>query len=35
MTQLHRVEVRVNGTTYERQVEARELLSDFLRHGLD
>lgn len=30
----HKVSVTVNGTTYERQVEARLLLSDFLRHDL-
>lgn len=29
------VEVVVNGTVYERQVEPRLLLSDFLRHELD
>ncbi|MFL6199084.1 MAG: (2Fe-2S)-binding protein [Thermoanaerobaculia bacterium] len=31
---LHRVKVTVNGRTYERAVEARLLLSDFLRHDL-
>jgi len=31
---LHSVSVDVNGKTYERQVEARTLLSDFLRHEL-
>jgi aerobic carbon-monoxide dehydrogenase small subunit len=31
---LHRVKVTVNGRTYEREVEARLLLSDFLRHDL-
>ncbi|HEX6863657.1 MAG TPA: (2Fe-2S)-binding protein [Thermoanaerobaculia bacterium] len=31
---LHRVKVTVNGKTYEREVEARLLLSDFLRHDL-
>ncbi|MBM3536407.1 MAG: (2Fe-2S)-binding protein [Alphaproteobacteria bacterium] len=30
----HKVSVTVNGTTHERQVEARLLLSDFLRHDL-
>lgn len=30
----HTISVRVNGTTYERTVEARMLLSDFLRHEL-
>ena len=34
MTALHRVSVTVNGKTYEREVEARLLLSDFLRHEL-
>ena len=29
------VSVMVNGTRYERRVEARLLLSDFLRHELD
>jgi carbon-monoxide dehydrogenase small subunit len=28
------IAVKVNGLTYERQVEPRLLLSDFLRHGL-
>jgi len=31
---LLRVKVTVNGRTYEREVEARLLLSDFLRHDL-
>ena len=31
---LHRVKLTVNGRTYEREVEARLLLSDFLRHDL-
>ncbi len=31
----HRVSLKVNGRDYERQVEARLLLSDFLRHELD
>jgi carbon-monoxide dehydrogenase small subunit len=34
MSVLHRVKVTVNGRTYEREVEARLLLSDFLRHEL-
>jgi aerobic carbon-monoxide dehydrogenase small subunit len=34
MSLLHRVKVTVNGRTYEREVEARLLLSDFLRHEL-
>ena len=31
----HRVVVRVNGAAYERTVEPRLLLSDFLRHDLE
>jgi carbon-monoxide dehydrogenase small subunit len=31
---LHAVEVTVNGNVYTREVEARTLLSDFLRHDL-
>jgi aerobic-type carbon monoxide dehydrogenase small subunit (CoxS/CutS family) len=34
MSQLHAVTVTVNGRRYERQVEPRLLLSDFLRHEL-
>src|SRR5512134_1036552 len=34
MSQLLPVRVTVNGKVYERQVEARMLLSDFLRHEL-
>ncbi|NPA91947.1 MAG: (2Fe-2S)-binding protein [Chloroflexi bacterium] len=34
MSELHTVRVTVNGTVYERQVEARMLLSDFIRHEL-
>jgi carbon-monoxide dehydrogenase small subunit len=34
MTKLHPIKVTVNGQVYERQVEARLLLSDFLRHDL-
>ena len=34
MTQRVAVRVRVNGETYERSVEPRLLLSDFLRHEL-
>jgi aerobic-type carbon monoxide dehydrogenase small subunit (CoxS/CutS family) len=30
----HEIELRVNGTDYRRGVEARMLLSDFLRHEL-
>lgn len=33
-TKLHRVRVTVNGVRYERDVEPRLLLSDFLRHEL-
>ena len=33
-TAAHRVAVQVNGKTYEREVESRLLLSDFLRHEL-
>ncbi len=35
MPKLYSIRVTVNGKTYERQVEARLLLSDFLRHELD
>jgi carbon-monoxide dehydrogenase small subunit len=34
MSDLYPISVTVNGTRYERQVEARLLLSDFLRHEL-
>ncbi len=34
MTDVHTIHVTVNGTTYERTVEARMLLSDFIRHEL-
>lgn len=34
MPALHHVSVIVNGTRYERDVEARLLLSDFIRHDL-
>ena len=34
MSKLHSVSVTVNGRTWERQVESRLLLSDFLRHEL-
>src|SRR6185312_7879758 len=34
MTALHTIAVTVNGTRCERAVEARLLLSDFLRHAL-
>jgi len=33
-TDRHRVAVTVNGTRYEREVESRLLLSDFIRHDL-
>ena len=34
MSALHAVSLTVNGQTYQRQVEPRLLLSDFLRHDL-
>lgn len=34
MTQHYSVAIKVNGVSYERSVEARMLLSDFLRHEL-
>jgi carbon-monoxide dehydrogenase small subunit len=34
MTKLFPVSINVNGQVYERQVEARMLLSDFLRHEI-
>ena len=34
MSELHTVKLTVNGQTYERQVEPRLLLTDFLRHEL-
>jgi carbon-monoxide dehydrogenase small subunit len=34
MSNLFEINVTVNGTQYERQVEPRMLLSDFLRHDL-
>ena len=34
MTELHPVALTVNGVSYQRKVEARLLLSDFLRHEL-
>lgn len=34
MTELHPLNLIVNGQTYAKQVEARLLLSDFLRHEL-
>ena len=34
MSELHDITVTVNGQTYERAVEPRLLLSDFLRHEL-
>jgi len=35
MTDTHTITVAVNGTTHQRTVESRLLLSDFLRHELD
>ena len=35
MNKLFSVTVTVNGTTYQREVESRLLLSDFLRHELN
>jgi aerobic-type carbon monoxide dehydrogenase small subunit (CoxS/CutS family) len=35
MTTTHRIRVHVNGTLYERDVEARLTLADFLREDLD
>jgi len=35
MTQLMKINVTVNGVAYEREVEPRLLLSDFLRHDLN
>jgi carbon-monoxide dehydrogenase small subunit len=35
MPKLHSITLTVNGQIYKRQVEARLLLSDFLRHELD
>lgn len=34
VTDRHRIAVIVNGTRYEREVESRLLLSDFIRHDL-
>ncbi len=34
MNNMHDITIRVNGETYERSVEPRLLLSDFLRHDL-
>lgn len=34
MTQLVKINVTVNGVPYEREVEPRPLLSDFIRHDL-
>ncbi len=34
MKEMHTTTVTVNGKTYRREVEARRLLSDFLRHDL-
>ena len=35
MTNLHSISVTVNGVGYQREVEPRLLLSDFLRHDLE
>jgi len=35
MTDLNTITVRVNGADYQRQVEPRLLLSDFIRHDLN
>lgn len=35
MSTLHTINVTVNGTSYERTIEPRLLLSDFLRHELN
>jgi aerobic carbon-monoxide dehydrogenase small subunit len=35
MSDLYPIKVTVNGTVYEREVEGRMLLSDFLRHELE
>ena len=35
MSQSHRISVTVNGARYERDVEARRLLGDFLREDLE
>lgn len=35
MSHRHAISVTVNGQLYERQIEPRVLLSDFLRHELD
>jgi carbon-monoxide dehydrogenase small subunit len=35
VTSRHQITLVVNGRTYEREVESRLLLSDFLRHELD
>ncbi len=34
MTELHTIKLKVNGKEYEKSVEPRLLLSDFLRHDL-
>jgi len=34
MTQIHAITVTVNGKAYRREIEARLLLSDFLRHEI-
>lgn len=35
MTERHRIRLKVNGIEYEREVEARKLLVDFLREDLE
>ena len=35
MATTHRITLKVNGATYERDVEPRKLLSDFIRDDLD
>lgn len=35
MAEMHRIRVTVNGKLYEREVEPRKLLGDFLREDLD
>ena len=35
MTTLHSIHLTVNGRSYQKEVEPRLLLSDFLRHDLD
>lgn len=35
MSEIYTVKIKVNGTTYERRVEARMNLADFLRHEIN